>query len=111
MGNVIGQVRLLSVIGALLMTGSANAGTCCVWRVTNVDHPFYLVGSSHALTNRDYPLAAPYKEALQNSQRFLFEFNPRRDDEYSKLFSESAKYPKGQDIRRHIHPQTYQYLV
>jgi len=112
MRSFVGRFEFISLAAGLLVAaGPLNAGTCCVWRVTSVDHPFYLVGSSHALTNRDYPLAAPYKEATQTAQRFLFEFNPKLDDEFSKLFGEAAKYPKGQDIRRHIHPQTYEYLV
>src|ERR1700732_164842 len=102
----------VAVLAALFLTATrAQAGTCCVWRVTSVSHPFYLVGSSHALTAHDYPLAPGYKEALETSQRFLFEYNPKLDEAFGKQFQASAKYPKGQDIRSHIHPQTYLYLV
>jgi uncharacterized protein YbaP (TraB family) len=90
---------------------SANAGTCCVWRLTNAKAPFYLVGSFHALSNKDYPLPRGYLEASQNSQRFLFEYNFKQDEDFGRKFQAAAKYPKGQDIRRHIHPQTYQYLI
>src|SRR5205085_2838633 len=89
----------------------AEAATACVWRVTNVKHPFYLVGSSHALAKRDYPLPAPYEEALNAGQRFLFEYDPNLDGTFSRQFDQAAVYPHGQDIRRHVHPQTYLYLV
>jgi uncharacterized protein YbaP (TraB family) len=100
----------LALIGFSASTASA-AGTACVWRVTNAKAPFYLVGTMHALSGSDYPLRAPYKEAIRNSQRFVFEFDPNRDNEFSKKFDVAARYPKGQDIRSHIHPQTYQYLA
>ena len=43
---------------------------CCVWRVTNAKAPFYLVGSIHALSKKDYPLPQPYDIALKDSYPF-----------------------------------------
>lgn len=107
--------RLFTLLGVtLLLAGSgasAAAATACVWRVTNAKTPFYLVGTMHALAPSDYPLRQPYKEALQNSQRFVFELDLTRHDEFSRKFHAASKYPKGQDIRSHVHAQTYQYLV
>ena len=40
--------------------------------------PFYLVGSIHALSKKDYPLPSPYELALRDSRRFVFEFDPNR---------------------------------
>src|SRR3954467_10897799 len=75
---------------------------CCVWRVTNADAPFYLVGSIHALSKKDYPLPAAYEVALKGSKRFLFEFDPSRHVEFERKFEAAAKYPRGQDIRSKI---------
>ena len=65
----------------LLFAVSAGAAQrfpkCCVWRVTNAKAPFYLVGSIHALSKKDYPLPAPYEIAVSDSRRFLFEFDPK----------------------------------
>ena len=99
--------------GILISTGvpTATAATCCVWRLTNSKIPFYLVGTLHALSGSDYPLPKPYDEALHNSQRFFFEFNFNQEKEFAQKFKAAARYPKGQDIRQHVHPQTYQYLV
>jgi uncharacterized protein len=83
---------------------------CCVWRVTNAKAPFYLVGSIHALSKNDYPLAAPYEIALRDSKRFLFEFDPNRHVEFEKKFESAGKYPPGQDIRSKIHPDLLAWL-
>ena len=92
----------------LLFAVSARAAQtfpkCCVWRVTNAKAPFYLVGSIHALSKKDYPLPAPYEIALRDSRRFLFEFDPNRHFEFEKKFEAAGKYPPGQDIRSKIDP-------
>src|SRR6201987_3603664 len=71
---------------------------CCVWRGTNAKAPFYLVGSIHALSKKDYPLPKPYDVALRGSNRFLFEFDPTRHAEFQKKFEAAGRYPAGQDI-------------
>ena len=111
MRTVIGQSRFLAIFGVLLIvTQSANAGTCCVWRITNVDHPFYLVGTIHALASSDYPLPKPYDEALRNSQRLVFEIRNDPKSDFPDKFALAACYKKGDDIRKHVHPQTWQFL-
>src|SRR5207248_7774699 len=96
-------VAILSLAGT--SSSTANAATCSVWRLSNSKTPFYLVGTLHALSGSDYPLPLPYRDALQNSQRFFFEFDFNRSKEFSQKFQTAGKYPKGQDIRRHVHPQ------
>src|SRR5881392_3069741 len=83
---------------------------CCVWRVTNAKAPFYLVGSIHALSKKDYPLPKPYEIALKDSSRFVFEFDPTRHAEFQKKFEAAAKYPPGQDIRSKISPELLAWL-
>jgi uncharacterized protein len=83
---------------------------CCVWRVTNAKAPFYLVGSIHALSKKDYPLPKPYEIALKDSTRFVFEFDPTRHAEFQKKFEAAAKYPPGQDIRSKISPELLAWL-
>jgi uncharacterized protein YbaP (TraB family) len=83
---------------------------CCVWRVTNAKAPFYLVGSIHALSKKDYPLPKPYEIALNDSNRFVFEFDPTRHAEFQKKFESAAKYPPGQDIRSKISPELLAWL-
>jgi len=83
---------------------------CCVWRVTNAKAPFYLVGSIHALSKKDYPLPKPYDIALKDSSRFLFEFDPNLHAEFQKKFEAAAKYPRGQDMRSRISPDLLAWL-
>ena len=83
---------------------------CCVWRVTNAKAPFYLVGSIHALSKKDYPLPKPYEIALKQSNRLIFEFNPTRHAEFEKKFEAAAKYPPGQDLRSKISPELLAWL-
>src|SRR5881296_4455633 len=83
---------------------------CCVWRVVNSEAPFYLVGSIHALSNKDYPLPGPYDLALKDSARFVFEFDPMRAGEFEKKFEAAARYPRGQDIRSKIDPALLSWL-
>jgi uncharacterized protein YbaP (TraB family) len=78
--------------------------------VTNAKAPFYLVGSIHALSKKDYPLPGPYEIALRDSKRFLFEFDPNRHVEFERKFEAAAKYPPGQDIRSKIHPELLAWL-
>jgi uncharacterized protein YbaP (TraB family) len=103
-------ITLLAI--GLMFSQAADAGTCCVWRIANVKQPFYLVGTIHALSSSDYPLPKGFEQALKDSQQFLFEMDMHPDAEYefAKKFSVAAAYPKGDDIRRHIHPQAYVFL-
>jgi hypothetical protein len=98
----------------LLFAVSAHATQkfpkCCVWRVTNAKAPFYLVGSIHALSKKDYPLPAPYEIALRESKRFLFEFDPTKHVEFEKKFEAAGRYPRGQDLRSKIDPELLAWL-
>lgn len=108
----------IALIVALFLTPPATDAApqnkkfpkCCVWRVTNAKAPFYLVGSIHALSKKDYPLPKPYDIALKSSTRFLFEFDPTRHGEFQKKFEAAAKYPPGQDIRSKISPELLAWL-
>jgi uncharacterized protein len=83
---------------------------CCVWRVTNAKGPFYLVGSIHALTKKDYPLPLPYEIALKDARRLLFEFDPTQHAEFDKKLGAAARYPRRQDSRAKIHPELLTWL-
>src|SRR5215468_392728 len=109
---------LIALLLALILTPLAtNAAPqskkfpkCCVWRVINAKAPFYLVGSIHALSKKDYPLPKPYDIALKDSTRFIFEFDPTAHAEFQKKFEAAAKYPPGKDIRSKISPELLAWL-
>jgi uncharacterized protein YbaP (TraB family) len=104
---------LLLVLAPLSGTAAPHAKKfpkCCVWRVANAKAPFYLVGSIHALSRKDYPLPAPYDIALEDSNRFLFEFDPTQHAAFQKKFEAAARYPRGQDLRSKISPELLAWL-
>src|SRR5213080_442926 len=110
-GVWIGLVLLvLTPFSAIAVSPAQKFPRCCVWRVTNAEAPFYLVGSIHALSKKDYPLPSPYEVALKNSTRFVFEFDPTRGAEFERKFEAAAKYPPGQDIRSKIDPALLRWL-
>src|SRR5437870_13300169 len=107
----VAPVLLIFATGFAIPVRAAEAlPKCCVWRVTNARAPFYLVGSIHALSQKDYPLPAPYEIALRDTKRILLEFDPTRHAEFEKKFEAAAKYPPGQDIRSKIHPALFAWL-
>jgi uncharacterized protein YbaP (TraB family) len=102
---------ILSIVLIALSDGAtAGQSKCCVWKVTNAKAPFYLVGSVHALSSRDYPLPPPYEIALKDSKRLLFEFNPNLGDEFAKKFEAAGKYPPGQDVTTRLHPKALAWM-
>src|ERR1044071_10237992 len=101
---------ILSPLGTDAAPQNKKFPKCCVWRVTNAKAPFYLVGSIHALSKKDYPLPKPYDIALNGSTRFLFEFDPTQHAEFQKKFEAAARYPRGQDIRSKISPELLAWL-
>jgi len=107
---IISLLLGLTLLLAVPVRAAQKHPKSCVWRVTNAKAPFYLVGSIHALSKKDYPLPAPYEIALKNSRRFLFEFDPSRHVEFEKKFEAAGKYPRGQDIRSKIHPDLLAWL-
>ncbi len=92
-------------------SGSEPAsGKHYIWRVTNAPAPFYLVGSVHSLSGKDYPPAKAIMDAFHDVKCVVFEFNPNADEEFSEKFEKASKLPKGQKIYSRLHPQTLEFL-
>ena len=111
MANRLFPYAILALTFASAFPAQSNAGTCCVWKITNVDHPFYLCGTIHALAGSDYPLPKGYDEALKNSERLVFEIRDDPKSDFPDKFALAACYKKGDDIRKHLHPQTWAFLA
>ncbi len=79
--------------------------------MVNAPAPFYLCGTIHALSGNDYPLPKPYYQALKDSKRLLFEIDPDPKSNFGHDFVRASLYPKGDSIRRHVHPKTWEYLA
>ena len=104
----IGSAVFIAIATSLFPTPlrAADPPRHCVWRVTNVAVPFYLVGSFHNLRGDDYPLPDVYRKALSDSKRLLFEYDPKEHELFAKKFRAAGKYQPGKDIRTHIRPAT-----
>src|SRR6266487_5817423 len=100
----------IAPLSAIAVSPAHKFPKSCVWRVTNAKASFYLVGSIHALSKKDYPLPTPYEVALKDSTRFVFEFDPTQHAEFQKKFEAAAKYPPGQDLRSKISPELLAWL-
>jgi uncharacterized protein len=88
----------------------ANA-TSCVWKVTDSSRgTLYLGGSWHLLRSRDYPLPSAYNAAFDASNYLAFEVNPKDLDQSGKVLEKAGFYPRGDNLKNHVDPRTYDYL-
>jgi len=86
-------------------------GSSCVWKVTDPNGgTLYLGGSVHALHKTDYPLPAAYSRALDACSRLVFEDDPKAEAKATKALVRAGTYPKGDSLKNHVDPRTYNYL-
>src|SRR4051812_43648985 len=86
-------------------------GASCVWKVTSSDgHTIYLGGSVHSLSSSDYPLPAAYDGALEASSRLVLETDAKEMKAAVKSLLAAGQYPKGDSLKNHVDPRTYQYV-
>ncbi|MEY2527397.1 MAG: uncharacterized protein QOE73_2168 [Verrucomicrobiota bacterium] len=64
----------------------------------------------HALKGSDYPLPAAYSRAFDASSKLVFETDPGDSQELSKVFLRTGQYPKGDGLKKHVDPRTYDYV-
>jgi uncharacterized protein YbaP (TraB family) len=70
----------------------------------------FLGGSVHALERRDYPLPAAYTRAFDASTQLTFEYDPKDKDAAGKGFLKAGRYSKGDSLKNHVDPRTYDYV-
>jgi uncharacterized protein YbaP (TraB family) len=89
----------------------AAVALSCVWKVTGPNGgTVYLAGSMHALRSTDYPLPAAYNRAFDACSRLAFEDDPKESTQAAKAMLRAGTYPKGDSLRNHIDPRTYNYV-
>src|SRR5437660_12845068 len=109
-GSIAASGCLLLAVCRLTSGELASNGKHCLWRITNLPAPFYLLGSVHALQASDYFRTPVIDEAIKQSQQILFEFDPKDEATLAQKLREAAKLPNGQLVTSKIHPKTYEYL-
>ncbi|MBA3960879.1 MAG: TraB/GumN family protein [Chthoniobacterales bacterium] len=107
------QVLILGAAFVSLNLASAGAAEnhACVWKVTSPNnHILYLGGSVHALRGIDYPLPAAYNLAFEASDRLVFEVDLAGLKAFAQRVEKEAHYPRGDSLKNHVDPRTYDYL-
>jgi uncharacterized protein YbaP (TraB family) len=99
------------VIALILGLASRAEAASCVWKVSGPNSgTLYLGGSVHALRSTDYPLPAAFNRAFEASTRLALEVDPKFSVKAAKSFMKSGEYPKGDSLKNHVDPRTYDYL-
>ena len=86
-------------------------GKSCVWKVTAPNGgTIYLGGSVHGLESTDYPLPSAYNYAFDASTTLVIEDDPNVSKRTAEKFYKTGFYPKGDNLRNHVDPRTYDYV-
>jgi hypothetical protein len=89
----------------------AEAASGCVWKVTSPGGgTLFLGGSVHVLRSTDYPLPSGYNRAFEASNRVALEVDPKALEVSSSGLVKAGSYPKGDSLKNHVDPRTYDYL-
>lgn len=95
----------------LLANAPAAQARACVWKLGDAaGHVLYLGGSVHALRSTDYPLPPAYNRAFEAADRIAFEVDGSAMQKAARSTERSAHYPRGDSLRNHVDPRTYDYL-
>jgi uncharacterized protein len=88
-----------------------HAEGASVFKVTGPNGgTLYLGGSIHALRSSDYPLPPAYNRAFDASTHLVFEVDDKGMSGTTKSLLKAGQYPKGDSLKNHVDPRTYDYL-
>jgi hypothetical protein len=94
-----------------IVTGLPDLQAASVWKVTGPNGAtIYLGGSVHGLDSTDYPLPPAYNRAFDASSALVIEDDPDVSRRTVDRFFKSGFYPKGDSLKNHVDPRTYDYL-
>lgn len=83
-------------------------GVSSVWKAEKDGHHIYFAGTIHLLRDKDYPLPAVYEQAYQDSTKLVFELPPDSEGntEIARKMQALGTYPAGDNLRKHLPPET-----
>lgn len=101
------RLGFLLVLVAVLPAGQAAS----VWKVTGPNGGvLYLGGSIHGLDSTDYPLPSAYNRAFDASSALVIEDDPNVSRRTAEKFYKSGFYGRGDSLKNHVDPRTYDYV-
>lgn len=73
----------------------------------------YFAGTIHLLRDKDYPLPAVYERAYADSTKLVFELPPDSDGnaEIARKMQALGTYPPGDNLRKHLPPDTMKKVI
>jgi uncharacterized protein YbaP (TraB family) len=77
-----------------------------LYRISRDGRVAYLFGTIHVGAASFYPLAPEVTRALSSSSRVVVELDTRANDEFVRAVTRHGSYPPGDEVRRHISPDT-----
>jgi uncharacterized protein len=94
-----------------MAAGHSTTNGASVWKVTGPNGgTIYLGGSIHGLDSTDYPLPSAYNRAFDASSALVIEEDPNVSRRAAEKFYKSGFYPKGESLKNHVDPRTYEYV-
>jgi uncharacterized protein len=105
-------VSYYAAFAVFLCCCATSSPASSVWRITGSHgETVYLGGSVHGLRSSDYPLPAAYNRAFEASSHLVLEDSPDVSRNAEEKLYKSGFYPKGDSLKNHVDPRTYDYLV
>jgi uncharacterized protein len=82
-----------------------------LYRISRNGRVAYLFGTVHVGTRSFYPLAPEVSRALGSASRVVVELDTRDDGGFTRALERHGAYPPGDDVRRHLAPDTLAQLT
>ncbi|MEY4484319.1 MAG: hypothetical protein RL693_1771 [Verrucomicrobiota bacterium] len=88
-------------------------GVSSVWMAEKDGHHIYFAGTIHLLRDKDYPLPAVYEKAYEDSTKLVFELPPESEGnaEIAKKMQTLGTYPAGDNLKKHLPPETLKKVI
>jgi uncharacterized protein YbaP (TraB family) len=99
------------ILLCLLMPLQAMSDTS-LWRVSKNGAELFIGGTVHVLGKQDYPLPKEFNLAYNQAQMLVLEtnLNDMNKPEIQTLLMQKLLYSKGESLKQHLKPATYQAL-
>ncbi|MGZ5199879.1 MAG: TraB/GumN family protein [Telluria sp.] len=82
-----------------------------LYRISRNGRVAYLFGTVHVGARSFYPLAPEVRRALASASRIVVELDTSGNDDFLRAVRHHGSYPPGDDVRRHLAPDTLAQLT